>query len=285
MRVPLRTGRDGAPERAAQLRKPKPPRTRAVTIDSIKSRYVRRLNNLHVGTQVTVSALRLQLEKIEGDGRKEQLHYFRVPSSGGQPIARINRDERGMRELLQSMIDSGEYAKALLSAVSITEDFVANMLRLTLRAYPDRLLRGRRNGEAAQAVELSAIIGRTAEQVVDGVIQQRLRRLMLGSPTDYLRCAKDWFDIVLNDAVVASFVEIKATRDVIVHSDGVTDDTYAQKAGDLARARAGSTLPINRTYFDAAIATMKVLIATFSESLSKQHGADRRLLEVLRSIE
>jgi hypothetical protein len=280
-----RAKRAKTPKRPAQLRKLNHAARHAGTIDSIKSRYVSRLNNLHVGTQITVAALKLQLDQIASDERRDKRYHFRVPSSGGQPIARIHRDERGMRELMQSMIEGGEYSKGLLSAVSITEDFVANLLRLTLRAYPDRLLRGRRNGEAAQAVELSAIIGRTTEQVVDGVIEQRLRRMMQGSPKDYLRCAREWFCIELNDAVVASFVEIKATRDLLVHSDGVTDNTYAQKAGDLARVPVGSIVPMNRAYFDAAIATMKVLIATFGESLSSQYGDDRRLLDVLRSAD
>jgi hypothetical protein len=270
MRVRSRPKRADRPRGAARLPESNRRARRAITIDSIASRYISRLNNLHVGTQITVVALELQLNQIASDGREGKRHHFRVPSSGGQPIARINRDKRGMQKLLQSMIEGGEYSKGLLSAVSITEDFLANMLRLTLRAYPDRLLQGRRNGEAAQAVELSAIIGRTAEQVVDGVIEQRLRRLMLGSPKDYLRCATDWFRIVLNESVVASFV---------------TDVTYAQKSGDFARAPTGSNVPMDRAYFDSSIATMKVLIATFSESLSSQYGEDRRLLDVLRSLE
>lgn len=128
MRFPLPKIRGGMQKHSGHAQKLKSKAKRAITIDAIKWRYVKRLNNLHVGTQITVAALGLKLDQIASEGHKNQLYHFRVPSSGGQPTARIKRDEQGMRELLQSMIEGGEYAKALLSAVSITEDFVANML-------------------------------------------------------------------------------------------------------------------------------------------------------------
>ena len=50
------------------------------------------------------------------------------------------------------------------------------------------------------------------------------------------------------DAEIGRLTEIKATRDVLVHGQGVANPTYLRKAGVLARAALQQPLPVTPNY-------------------------------------
>ncbi len=50
------------------------------------------------------------------------------------------------------------------------------------------------------------------------------------------------------DAEAQGFAEIKATRDVLVHGQGIANAYYVDKAGGLARAQPGQALDIPGPY-------------------------------------
>ena len=45
------------------------------------------------------------------------------------------------------------------------------------------------------------------------------------------------------------YIEIKTTRDILVHNKGVANDIYVSKAGTHARVEPGKWLPVNTIYF------------------------------------
>jgi hypothetical protein len=63
--------------------------------------------------------------------------------------------------------------------------------------------------------------------------------------------------------------EIKATRDIIVHNNGVINDKYIEKAGSAARGDVGDTIQVDIEYFGSSAATMKSLIGRISSQLKK----------------
>jgi len=46
-----------------------------------------------------------------------------------------------------------------------------------------------------------------------------------------------------------SYIEMKATRDVLIHNKGIANDTYASKAESHSRAKSGMKLPVTQVYF------------------------------------
>lgn len=56
-----------------------------------------------------------------------------------------------------------------------------------------------------------------------------------------------------------AFVEIKASRDIIIHNSGLINKLYVEKAGDKSRGDAGEELVIDDAYFRHVIVTLKAL--------------------------
>lgn len=73
-----------------------------------KTAYNRRLNEIHIETQVLTTALKRYAEALKaGAGEKHKGFYnFEVPS-GNKPTARIRRTPSDLRALLAMFIDQG----------------------------------------------------------------------------------------------------------------------------------------------------------------------------------
>lgn len=130
--------------------------------------------------------------------------------------------------------------------VSIFENFLHEVLRLWLVAHPkslsSRMLKGK---------EIFGLPDKTA--IVDALVEKELKDVFYDRPAN-------WFEylnsLVKTDSPLATeaerFAEIKATRDVLVHGQGVANAYYVDKAGNSARALPGQTLDIPEPYHQAS---------------------------------
>ncbi|MBY0233164.1 MAG: hypothetical protein K2W96_28095 [Gemmataceae bacterium] len=152
---------------------------------------------------------------------------------------------------------------ALYEFVSALEDFVFDLLRLWLAAHPRSLSR--------KQVELGAILDLPDKPaIVLSVVDKELNELK------YQRLA-DWFaylDKLVRPGCpstdeIASLAEIKATRDVLAHNQGVANAVYVQKAGPLARFAVGEPVEANPPYIRAAHALLKV-VSELAESAASR---------------
>ena len=241
-------------------------------IEAQTTRFVRRLNDLYIGTSVTLAALALQREQIEG-GKKHWIN-FTVPSGGERASANIRRNQKQMTTMIDQMIAGGERSKALLVAVSIAEDYLLNVLKLLLRAYPARMNRGIRGGETETAVPLAELLSKDREDILEERIQARLNRALYSSPADYLTYLRDVLEIDIPEERSAQFIEIKASRDIIIHANGRINDKYLEKSGDLARGAVGDPLPVDQDYFDRSIAAMKLFMFDIGRAIDAKYGQD-----------
>ncbi len=82
---------------------------------------------------------------------------------------------------------------------------------------------------------------------------------MFGKPSDYLDKAEKVLAIELDTDLVRSFIEIKASRDIIIHNNGVINKVYVEKAGEKRRGEVGDELAIDQDYFRQVIITLKKL--------------------------
>ena len=250
---------------------------RPVTLDAVKGIYLRRLNDIHVATQTTLASLERSREENAALAEERASVHFSVPSSGQKETARIQRRARDMKAIFDQLIDHGERGKSLLLAVSVTEDFVVNMLKLVLRAHPDRMNRGLKGGEAETSIRLEEFLTRTRDEIVEERIRSRLHRALYSSPADYLKYVGDVMEFQLDEPVTSAFIEAKATRDIVVHANGIANEIYEAKAGAFKRAAAGERLSIDAEYFDSCIRTMKTLVVKLHAGVTEKHAADERV--------
>jgi len=259
----------------SQMQLKKPPTTGG--LDRFKRVYFKRLNDVHLGTQLTLRSLNELKETMRAQPKKSPYHHFVVPS-GGAAVGRIRRDPKQMATLIEKLIVNDECAKALLLCVSITEDYLHNAMRMMLRAYPDRLALGPKGGASDAPISLDDLLLKGRDEIIDERIRQRLHRVLFARPTDYLNYLSLILQLKIDAATVEKFSEAKATRDVIVHANGRANEIYIEKAGPLARAAGGQRLEMGQPYFDACVASMKRLIGDINDSLTGKYGSDAAVL-------
>jgi hypothetical protein len=70
------------------------------------------------------------------------------------------------------------------------------------------------------------------------------------SPKDYAEAAEQIFGFsLLEVAHFQRYLEIKATRDALIHNRGVANALYVIKSGSHARVRAKHSLPVSPIYY------------------------------------
>jgi hypothetical protein len=254
----------------------RPTVTRKRSLESYKQFYFRRLNDVHIAAQVTCAALdahRRLLVSLSNKPGAKRFHHYEVPSAG-KPTARIRRERRDVEALVKGAMEVGEYQKSLVLAVSITEDYIINVLRLLLRAHPERLVRGAKGGDARSTILVEDFVSRERDEIIEDLIRARIAGTLYGKPAEYLKYLAMIMEIEVPQDTVEAFFEIKATRDIIVHADGRVNDRYIEKAGDRARAAAGKLLVADKVYFDGAIAAMKNLVRQIHDGVCKKYAED-----------
>ncbi|AYV46554.1 hypothetical protein CFHF_21395 [Caulobacter flavus] len=215
--------------------------------------------------------------------RGKVFHHFEVPS-GNKPTARIRRASPDLKALLTAVIDQGAYKKSLVLAVSITEDYLIDLMKLVLRAHPDRLGRGVKRGDSKPTIALEDFIERSRDEILEELIRSRVGGALYAKPAEYLAYVASILEVEVPAESAAGFIEVKATRDIVVHGDGRANERYIEKAGQRARVAAGEPLLIDGVYFDSAIGTMKSLIYQLAEKVAAKYADDDAVTQCAKAI-
>jgi hypothetical protein len=226
---------------------------------------VRELNDQHIFIQNAIPVLDGQRKdlalSIDEDDRK-----FEVPSRKKKGVAR--RTDAELKRIYDVHVKRELYATSLMAAVSRTEAFLFDVLWMVLSRYPQKLALSNQGNPGDLTVPLAAFLDAdTLGDVGDALIRRRLNGVAYLAPRDYLR----YFNAVTGIDVAApefiEFIEIKATRDLLVHNSGIVNDVYLEKAATGARGKKDKMIPIDRGYYDSSIAVMKKLAGIIN------HGA------------
>jgi hypothetical protein len=203
--------------------------------DEIQALTVRTLSALeasHDYYTYTKRAWRL-LQQIVKDGRR---FSFRNRTTG----TRV--DEQLLLGRSQGYVTEYLASSTFQHFVSLFEDFLFGLLRAWLAVYPGSLAR--------KQVEMIAVLRATDKAaIILGVVDRELNELK------YERLA-DWFaylERVANlhcstPALIEQLAEIKASRDILVHNNGIANAIYIAKSGAQARYRDGQKLEIPEIY-------------------------------------
>jgi hypothetical protein len=129
--------------------------------------------------------------------------------------------------------------------VSLFEDFVFELLRLWLSAYPAGI-----PNKDKKPVDLATIIDAIDKDAILGfVIERELNALRYERPASWFRYLNDRVKLGCpTDEQIERLAEIKASRDILIHNRGIVNETYLQKAGARARYKLGQRLEIPEPY-------------------------------------
>jgi hypothetical protein len=208
-------------------------------------------------------------------------HSIVVPGAGKESVT-VQRTSKQMRRLMKKAIKHREYEKAIVLLVSNAEDYLFSYGKLLLRSYPDRLDTSGKGNKGEVSVSLKDLIEKGPEQVIEDIIDGRLRNASYGTPADYAVFLNKVLQFELRASAMLGFVELKASRDLIVHAQGVINKIYVEKAGKLARGKAGERLPVDEAYFKASIKLLKQLYSSVYKGTLTRYGNDPALRAALK---
>jgi hypothetical protein len=128
----------------------------------------------------------------------------------------------------------------------------------------------RKDAQEDKKIDLKDIIAaKSLEEVYLSIINQKIFKLFYASPSDYFKYIGEGMQIKLDQDLVLNYIEIKATRDLIVHNKGKVNDIYIQKAGIKARAKdTKQNIPITLEYHISSYSILKKIVRETYESVS-----------------
>jgi hypothetical protein len=235
---------------------------------TLRNRAFRSLNNIYVLDQLATRALLSEKKELES-GRKTKLN-FEVPSIKGDFIETARKKE-DIIQLLEEALENGLARNSLISAVAIIESYLADVLRCVLLAFPEKINKKDKKVDFALILDvgdLNALLLR--------IIDREIYSVFFLAPERYFDYVENILSINIPQSAKDCYTEIKATRDLLVHNDGIINETYLRKAGKQARGGLGQRIPVDEMYIDQAFGIMKKLVKTlYSESVRKFGSSER----------
>jgi hypothetical protein len=85
------------------------------------------------------------------------------------------------------------------------------------------------------------------------------------------------------DALAAPLLEVKATRNILLHNSLVVNGAYLELAGPSRRAmRAGQTLKIDQSYLAASVGVLRAFVAEIRQLISEKYADYTKLAAIRR---
>jgi len=236
-----------------------------------RDRAIKTLNNTYVLTSLTEKSLRAE-QRTLSLSKKQAEQEYEVPSSNGEATV-LSRDSAEIFRLLENAYVSGIHEQAIIAAVALTEDYLQTTLKTVLRWFPQKLRQNAVGENVVRTIGIDMILeAKSKKQLLSRLINKQMQGIFYGAPTRYFEYIEAVLNIKLPTDLKNQFVEIKATRDVIVHNSGKANETYLEKAGKLARAANREKLPVTAEYFSSTIAGLKKLVIVLYKQVLDKYG-------------
>jgi hypothetical protein len=247
-------------------------------IRGFQQRRVKQLNDFYIEVSLTIESLTALRNELSQATEKKK--YVVPKMRGGQRT--VSRKPEDVLLHLNQRVTYSEYAQSLVFVVAIAEDYITDIILAILMAYPRKILISAKGNDGARAVDLKAIIEKgDVEAILREEAMSRLNEVMYASPAQYAA----YFEKVTGFGLgshLGEYIELKATRDLLVHNDGTINDIYLGKAGASARGSAGQKIAVDTAYFEHSVRTLKNISSTIYRGLLDKYGDSAEFSQSVR---
>ncbi|MFL7963513.1 hypothetical protein ACEI36_14880 [Pseudomonas kielensis] len=233
-------------------------------IGLLRATHQKSLNNIYIWTSFARGAL----DVAKDDAAFLSQTRLKVPSKvRGKEVVRTVPQ---LKKIAEVAVAWEIYYSVFVYAVAQVEAFLGDAL-FEILSFDNRRLQTRVKGiDHTNKIDVTDIIKASSrEEIIAGIIEKELASLFYASPLLQMEYFQAVAGISIPEELVLQWVEIKATRDIIVHSSGISNSVYVKKSSSYARAVDGEILPMDDKYFALAVSSMKSLIGK-SSSLIQQ---------------
>lgn len=222
---------------------------------------IRYLNDAWIFTDLLRPELKERARKLRASKSKAKKPYV-VPKRGSSVVSKRRDEDIG--HVFMAQHDRGIFETHIVSMVSRTEAYLQDAVSIVACAYPKKLSILADKGGIPLDLFLES---EERDDVIRRFVALRCEGLMFGKPADYLDKTAKVLAIELDVGIVSDFIEIKASRDIIIHNSGRINKLYVEKAGEQRRGEAGDELEIDRDYFKHVLTTLKMLSGSIQSKI------------------
>lgn len=170
-------------------------------------------------------------------------------------------DQTEIAPRIPDYIDKYLRPAAFQQLVTIFEAFFFDLLALWLTEHPGILYR--------KQVDLETVLAIGRDAVLQGVIGRELNDVKYRRVADWVEYLRKLVKVaVATDDEVAQLAEIKASRDILVHAQGVVNAVYVAKTGANRGYEAGDILELPEPYFRASSDLLEKLTADVTAAVA-----------------
>jgi hypothetical protein len=225
------------------------------------------LNDIHIFVRQALPLLEEAKATHAASSNKKDRRYY-VPSTKRTKFAR--RTDQELKTIYETFTSRRLYEAFLIAGIGEFENFLARVLREVFRQYPKKLGTSVSGVPACKTASLDTVLASTTvEEVLERTIDEHLRNVFFASPRAYFDYFSKAVGTDIADDAYLDYYELKATRDLLVHTDRVANPIYIEKAGARARFALGHTVTVDSDYFDAGLATMKRISGIIKRDAAK----------------
>jgi len=193
-----------------------------------RSKALKSLNNIYVIGRLTsgwIVELKDKIKKL--DTRKI---HFEYPTQNGKSL-KVARKKSKIIRLLDEKSRYDIYKESIISSVTIFEQYLSQMLSVIYRIFPQKLKTNIKGEEIEKNININLLFEHESiSELIDYIIERQIISIIQCGPEKYFNLIGNVFSIQVRELPIDEFIEIKATRDLIVHNNGIVNATYIKKA-------------------------------------------------------
>jgi hypothetical protein len=227
-------------------------------------RLIRYLNDAWIFLAITRPELQKRAVELRASKSKAKKRY---PVPKRDTTVDSMRRDSDVGDIFQVQCERGLFETNIVSIVSRVEAFIQECLAIAICEYPQKLAT-----LDDKSVPLDLFLKHEdRDDLIERVVALRCQDLMFLQPKEYLAKVAKVLSIEIDAEIAANFIEMKATRDIIIHNQGQISQIYVTKAGKKKRGKVGEELEIDLEYFGDVIVNAKLLSGNIQRETEQKY--------------
>ena len=132
----------------------------------------------------------------------------------------------------------------IFQLVSAIEIMFTLLIKQIVLAFPEKI-------NSKRKIDYKEILtSKNIDELHSRIVDSFVLDLSYQSPKEFASSVKDVISVNLLECPdFHKYVEVKATRDILIHNEGIVNKTYLFKSDSHARASVGELIPLSQPYF------------------------------------
>jgi hypothetical protein len=233
-------------------------------------RIIKELNNSHIFLQKAIPIIKTEVSNLKSSSNSSKDRTYQVPTrKGKRTSSEAFRTDLEVKGILNTLVERELYENILVTNISKFESFIFDIIQETILEYPKKLTIGVPGIKPYKVAPVDLILNNNDyNKLLKDLISERIIEVSYSKPQTYLEYFEKVTGCSVEDEEFKFYLELKATRDLIIHNSSKINQVYLEKTNEYKRGKIGEKIKIDSEYFNSSIAVMKRISGIIRRELS-----------------